>query len=303
MVYTRSIYRRETMEKQDATVNQNPLHKYFRQPKLYVSLPSNGRFYPEGTLETTENSEYPVYSMTARDELTFKTPDALLNGQATVDVIQSCFPNIKDAWAMPSIDMDALMIALRIATYGENLELEVKVPGTDIEKTFSLDLRILLEQVSSHTYVDSINYQGMKINIRPLSYREFTKTALKTFEEQRILSLVNDEKMDESEKLQRFATSFKKLTDITVVTVTQGIASIEVDGQTVSDQNFLQEFVANADKDLYGAIIDHLEHQRDLHTIKPMKVTTTEEEREAGAPDEYEVPISFDASNFFGAKS
>jgi len=303
MVYTRSIYRRETMEKQDATVNQNPLHKYFRQPKLYVSLPSNGRFYPEGALETTESGEYPVYSMTARDELTFKTPDALLNGQATVDVIQSCFPNIKDAWAMPSIDMDALMIALRIATYGENLELEVKVPGTDIEKTFSLDLRILLEQVSSHTYVDSINYQGMKINIRPLSYREFTKTALKTFEEQRILSLVNDEKMDESEKLQRFATSFKKLTDITVVTVTQGIASIEVDGQTVSDQNFLQEFVANADKDLYGAIIDHLEHQRDLHTIKPMKVITTEEEREAGAPDEYEVPISFDASNFFGAKS
>jgi len=291
------------MEKQDATVNQNPLHKYFRQPKLYVSLPSNGRFYPEGALETTESGEYPVYSMTARDELTFKTPDALLNGQATVDVIQSCFPNIKDAWAMPSIDMDALMIALRIATYGENLELEVKVPGTDIEKTFSLDLRILLEQVSSHTYVDSINYQGMKINIRPLSYREFTKTALKTFEEQRILSLVNDEKMDESEKLQRFATSFKKLTDITVVTVTQGIASIEVDGQTVSDQNFLQEFVANADKDLYGAIIDHLEHQRDLHTIKPMKVITTEEEREAGAPDEYEVPISFDASNFFGAKS
>jgi hypothetical protein len=291
------------MEKQDATVNQNPLHKYFRQPKLYVSLPSNGRFYPQGALETTENGEYPVYSMTARDELTFKTPDALLNGQATVDVIQSCFPNIKDAWAMPSIDMDALMIALRIATYGENLELEVKVPGTDIEKTFSLDLRILLEQVSSHTYVDSINYQGMKINIRPLTYREFTKTALKTFEEQRILTLVNDEKMDEGEKLQRFATSFKKLTDITVTTVTQGIASIEVDGETISNQNFLQEFVANADKDLYGAIMDHLEAQRDQHTIKPMKVTTTEEEREAGAPDEYEVPISFDASNFFGAKS
>jgi hypothetical protein len=291
------------MEKQDATVNQNPLHKYFRQPKLYVSLPSNGRFYPQGALETTENGEYPVYSMTARDELTFKTPDALLNGQATVDVIQSCFPNIKDAWAMPSIDMDALMIALRIATYGENLELEVKVPGTDIEKTFSLDLRILLEQVSRHTYVDSINYQGMKINIRPLTYREFTKTALKTFEEQRILTLVNDEKMDEGEKLQRFATSFKKLTDITVTTVTQGIASIEVDGETISNQNFLQEFVANADKDLYGAIMDHLEAQRDQHTIKPMKVTTTEEEREAGAPDEYEVPISFDASNFFGAKS
>jgi hypothetical protein len=34
--------------------------------------------------------------MTAKDELMFKTPDALLNGQSTVEVVKSCIPAIQD---------------------------------------------------------------------------------------------------------------------------------------------------------------------------------------------------------------
>ena len=94
----------------------NPLQKYFRQPKIYLSLPSKGHWYPEGAIEMTENGELPVYAMTAKDELAFKTPDALLNGQSVVDVVKSCLPNIKDPWLMPSIDVDAILIAIRIAT-------------------------------------------------------------------------------------------------------------------------------------------------------------------------------------------
>ena len=52
----------------------NPLQKYFRQPKLYITLPSKGKFYPGGVFESTESGELPVFSMTAKDELTFKTP-------------------------------------------------------------------------------------------------------------------------------------------------------------------------------------------------------------------------------------
>src|SRR6056300_1622120 len=100
----------------------SPLQKFYRQPKLYLSLPSDGKYYPPGVLETTETGEYPVYSMTAKDELAFKTPDALINGQSTVDVIQSCIPNIKNAWEMPSLDLDAALIAIRIATYGEHMD-------------------------------------------------------------------------------------------------------------------------------------------------------------------------------------
>ena len=104
-------------------MNDNPLAKHFRQPKLYIQFPSKGNFYPDGSLEETETGDYPIFAMTAKDELTIKTPDALLNGQATVSVIQSCVPNIKNAWHVPSIDVDAILIAIRIATYGEKMDL------------------------------------------------------------------------------------------------------------------------------------------------------------------------------------
>ena len=131
---------------------QNPLQKYFRQPKVYITLPSKGRFYKEGTLEMPENGELPVFAMTAKDELTMKTPDALLNGQATVDLIKSCIPSIIDPWQMPSIDMDASLIAIRIATYGEEMDITTKEPGTGEEKSFAVDLRQLLNKLVTVEY-------------------------------------------------------------------------------------------------------------------------------------------------------
>ena len=114
-----------------------------RQPKIYIRLPSNGKYWPDGSIDMPDNGELPIYSMTAKDELTLKTPDALLNGQAVVDIIQSCVPNIKNAWVTPNIDLDTLLVALRIATYGEMMEISHTVPGTSEEVTHNIDLRIV----------------------------------------------------------------------------------------------------------------------------------------------------------------
>ena len=56
--------------------SMNPLSRHFRQPKLYVTLPSRGNFYPAGSIDIPPNGEFPVLAMTAKDELRFKTPDA-----------------------------------------------------------------------------------------------------------------------------------------------------------------------------------------------------------------------------------
>ena len=94
----------------------NPLSQWFRQPKIFVKLPSGGTYYAQGALDKSSTGEYPVYAMTAKDELMFKTPDALLSGQSTVEVIQSCIPAIQDAWRMPSLDIEAALIAIGVAT-------------------------------------------------------------------------------------------------------------------------------------------------------------------------------------------
>ena len=279
----------------------NPLSKYFRQPKIYLRLPSKGKYYPPGALEMTESGELPVYAMTAKDELLFKTPDALLNGEATVDVIKSCIPAIKNPWAMPSIDSDAVLIAIRLATYGEKLEITTKVPGTGESKDFEVDLRMLLDQLINFEYQPFVAVdEHITIELRPTTYKEFTENSLKTFEEQRIFKIATDDSIPDEQKLQAFANSFKKLTDLTINLVVNSIAAIDTPEGKVTDKRFIAEFFANADKNLFENVLKHLEALKERSSLKPMKVKATPEDIAAGAPEEYEIPITFDQSNFFG---
>ncbi len=279
----------------------NPLSKYFRQPKIYLKLPSKGRFYPSGAVQMTESGELPVFAMTAKDELLFKTPDALMNGEATVEVIKSCVPAIKNPWAMPSIDADAVLIAIRLATYGEKLEINTKVPGTGKSKDFEIDLRVLLDKLVNFEYQPYVVVNSdITVELRPTTYKEFTENSLKTFEEQRIFRLVNDDTIPDDKKLQAFANSFKKLTDLTINLVVNSVASIDTAEGKVTNKQHISEFFANADKETFDKILEHLESMKEQTTIKPMKVRATEEEIKDGAPAEYEIPITFDQSNFFG---
>lgn len=278
----------------------SPLQKYFRQPKIYVRLPSSGNFYPPGAIELTETGEFPVYAMTAKDELMFKTPDALLNGQSTVDVIQSCVPNIKNAWVMPSIDVDAVLVAIRIATYGEKMDVMVNIPNTERTKEYDVDLRHVLDSLSQASYEPILPIdENIVLQIRPLTYRETTINTTRTLEEQRIFTIVNDEEMSDEDKIEVFNQSFRRLTDLTVGTVSQAIAAIKTPDGIIQDREIIDELINSCDASLFKKVVSHLEEQRARFNIKPFTVESTDDEIEDGAPPTFEVPVNLDASVFF----
>lgn len=278
----------------------NPLSKHFRQPKIYMKLPSRGNFYKKGSIELTETGEFPVLAMTAKDELMFKTPDALLNGQSTVSVIQSCIPNIKNAWDIPSIDIDAILIAIRIATYGEKMDITVKVPVIDEERTYAVDLRMLLDQLVEEDYENIVEEGDFKFEITPMTYKNFTDIALKTFEEQRIFKIINNDELSETEKLQKFNESFSRLTELNISNILKSVVAVQYADETpVVNKDHIVEFFQNADKNIYKALISHIDKQRSKFTVKPLKVKLSEEDVAKGAPEELEVPITFDQANFF----
>lgn len=283
----------------------NPLAGFMRQPKIYIRLPSGGSYWPAGSLALPENGELPVYSMTAKDELTFKTPDALMNGQAVVDVIQSCIPAIKDAWKTPNIDLDFILVAIRIATYGEMMEISHVVPNTSETVEHEVDLRTLLDQLSENRWEEAVEINNeLTCFVRPLTYKHITQTGLKAFETQRIMQTVNDNDMPEEKKLEIFNQSFSKMTEITVDLVADSVQAIQViDGTLVKEPAYIKEFLKNADADLYKKINDHIAKMKKTIGIQPLRVKATQEQIELGAPEEYEVPISLDNSDFFGRSS
>jgi len=279
----------------------NPLMSFIRQPKIYITLPSKGQFWPTESLEVSATEEYPVYSMTARDELLLKVPDALMNGQAVVDVIQNCVPNIKNAWDCPTIDLDVILVAIRIATYGEMMTTPVKF-GSDLELEYQMDLRRVMDQLINQIAWNNtvaIN-DKMTVFVKPLTYKELSSSALQTFETQKIMQIVNDDNMLEEEKLKLFKESFAKLTTVTLGTVTKSIYKIDTISGSTSDIQHIQEFIDNSDKDIFNKIQDHLDKLREQNSLKPIEVAVTDEMREVGfTGDTVEVPITFDASTFF----
>ena len=111
-----------------ANKQQNPLSAYFRAPKLYTQIPSGGKYYTPDIVEMPDTGELPVFAMTSKDEMIMKNPDALLNGEAVVQVLQSCIPNIKNARKVLSSDVDVLLIAIQGATYGDDIEVSAECP-------------------------------------------------------------------------------------------------------------------------------------------------------------------------------
>lgn len=280
---------------------QNPLMQYMRQPKIYLRLPSNGTFWDNGSLEMPANNELPVYSMTAKDELAFKTPDALMNGQGIVDVIQSCIPNIKDAWKIPTIDLDAILIAIRIATYGTEMEISHTVPNTSETVEHIVNLNTCLDQIFQNTTWNEevVISENLTCFIRPLTYDHMTKTSLKTFEAQKIMQVVNSDEYTDEQKLEVFNKSFNTMTDITVQLIAESVYAIKTPDTVVEDKGFILEFIQNADKDVFDKIQARINELKEQNGLQPLTVASTPEQIEAGAPETYQVPIGFDNANFF----
>jgi len=282
------------------TENANPLNKYFRQASIYVKLPS-GTDYPADVVTKSETGEIGIMPMTAKDEIRFKTPDALMNGQGVVDVIQSCVPDIKDAWQIKSYDLDTILVAIRIATYGETMEINFNVPGANESVAHTVNLPAILDQIQKTTVDTAFTLKdGLKITVQPLTYKDMTSTSLQTFQQQKMYSAVQDSELPDEDKAKRFNDAFKQLTELNSSILLKNMASITMtDGTVITDPAHIKEFVDNANATVIKEIETKLMDLRTQGAVKPLKLKASEEQIKKGAPASYEVPVTFDTSNFF----
>ena len=277
-------------------MQNNPLSKHFRQPQLYIQLPSNGKYYPPGTLDMPVTKEIPVYPMTARDELSFMTPDALLNGQSTVDVIQSCVPNIKNAWVMPTTDLDTVLIAIRQATYGNQMEFTSVCPHCTTQNENTVNLAELTGTINPADYETPLEHKDLLFFFKPADYKGFNDISKENFEQQRILRLTTDTELDDDTKTVQFQMLFKKLMEFTVAQITNSIAAIRSGTDTVTDPAFINDFFQNCDKETWSVVKNHLEILNSQSRMQELDLVC--ENDDCAKP--YKSPLLFETSNFFG---
>jgi len=275
----------------------NPLSQYFRQPSIYIRLPSGGQNYPAGTLNMPANGELPVYPMTAIDEITYRTPDALFNGQATVNVIQSCVPNIQDAWSVPSIDLDTILIAIRIASYGHDMEFATTCPACQDTSERAIDLRTMLDALRAPDYSAHIAHGDLEIYFRPLNYKNLNDNSALQYEQQKLLQIIPDSTISEADKMAALNQAFRQLTEITVRSLAISIVTIKTPQALVRETAFIEEFLKNCDRDLFNQIRDHVLQLREQSELQPLKLDCT------ACNHRYEQALTLDMASFFAPAS
>lgn len=274
-------------------MNANPLKQYFRRPAVYLRLPSDGKYYNEGVVNIPESGELPIYPMTAIDDITTKTPDALFNGTAIVDLIKSCAPDIIDPWKINSIDLDAILLAIKAASGNQNLDLESKCPKCNETSSYAIDLVGILSTLKSPDYTIPMEIGELKIKFGPLTYKEINEASLSQFEIKRISSVVEGISNTE-EKNEKTKEALIKVTEITMSLIAKTIDYIESPSVRVTDQVHIVEFLKNCDKDTYLNIRDYHSRLKSSTELKPLDVKCIE------CSHEYKQPFTINASDFFG---
>jgi rubredoxin len=273
-------------------MNNNPLRQYFRRPAVYIKLPSGGLGYSKDVLEIPESGDFPVYPMTAIDEITARTPDALFNGTAVAELIKSCVPGIKDPWQISSVDLDSILIAIKAASGGENLELDSTCPKCEDMSTYQINLIGILSSLEPGQYDNLLEIGDLKIKFKPLTYKEINDGATAQFEVQRIfMNLENLEDQDERNTVSHQA--LENITRVTMELISSAIEYIETPGITVSEKEYIFDFLQNCDRNVYLQIREHNTMLKQATEVKPLKMTCS------NCEFEYEQAFTLNPADFF----
>lgn len=273
----------------------NPLQKYFRQPKIYIDLPSKGIFYNKESLDGIANN-IPVFGMTGMDEIIMKTPDALFSGESTVKVVQSCCPSIKNAWDMPSIDVDALLVSIRIASYGAKMEVNHRCPNCQAINDYDIDLSSVLGYLTSLTYDGRIQCDDITIVIRPLRYEEITKFNIENYKLQKMLNQLAkmESSGDDNGTIKKQDEVYARIAEMQLELFEISVVRIETPEGIVDNKEFIQEWIRNCDKEYFKTIKSKLETNKNQWDIPSQTVECPECNHHS------DVVITMDQASFFG---
>ena len=279
--------------------NENPLKQFYRVERSSVKLPSRGMYYGDDVVELNDDGEVPIFPMTAADEMQFKNPDALLSGAAIVDVLKSCVPSIKKPRKLLSCDIDALMIGVRHASYGDNAEMSVKCPECDTDNSYTLNLLTLISstEILDDTYEVVLQGGDLTVFVKPGTFSALLKRQKTAFEGAHVERIMADTTLSEERRIKAFAVTFNKLTKLNFELVNDAIDKItftdkEGELQEVTNDQHIADFLRNITKDDVDQIEDKIAEVNSIGIQKTTDALCT------NCSHKWEAAIEFNPVNF-----
>jgi hypothetical protein len=232
--------------------------------------------------------------MTGMDEVIIKTPDALFTGEASVKVIESCCSSIKNAWELSTLDTDLMFVAIRIATYGNNMTVLNNCIKCETPTEYELSLNNVVEHFAKCRFEDTVHLKDLVVKIKPLTYKQQTNYNMQVYELQKQVRQTTDI-VDASEQQTELNRLWEELAKLQLVLNVASIDSVQTPDQNVTERSFIEEWLANCEKETTQKIAEVININKANWAIPTYPVVCGNPECE----HETNLEIELDQSNFF----
>lgn len=253
----------------------NPLQKYFRKASVYFRLPSTDDAYPDDVLQKNPTGEHAVFAMSALDEITARTPDALYNGSAVVDIIQSCIPDIRNAWMLKTQDLDAVLTAIRIASGDGTLDITSECPACKQVAEYTANLTQMLSTLQAGNYAEPLKIDDLVIQLQSPTYQDLNTVSREQVDIQRAYEQINTIE-DTDQRLKKTTELLHSMNFLTMKLLACSIAFIRTADVYVDETEYIYDFLQHCDRRVFTAIRDRATAERESSTLKPMRIQCVE---------------------------
>mgnify|MGYP000978710000 FL=1 len=279
-------------------MTENPLKKYSERPGTYITLPSGGRYY-DTPPRMTADDELEVRPMTASDEIRLKNPDGLMNSDSLYQVIEHIAPGITDARKIPTPDLDIIVIGMRIATYGETMNINVRCTKCSHDSEYQINLMGILANARKIEGADQVEIGELKVNIMPHTSESNTMLNNYQVELVRAARAIESAIAADKEPLnQQLSEIIDRGSRLVFEIATKHIRSVETpDGIIVTEPDFIAEFLRELPAPEYQIIRDAVNKLSKEVIDRSVKFKCGECDKEN------KVEVAFDPANFFANSS
>jgi len=260
-----------------------------------IALPTMGYFYPKGSgiiAEDADPADLEVKPLGIMAELVAKDPFVLASGRGVPKILRNICPSILKPEEMCEVDIQAIMIACRLASYGSHMELthvcenpnteevdgddgkKVKVAVCNHKNKLDIDLNHHIQRYAPLEDMESLllilpEIRGQQVHMKPLCYKS-ALTILKnsvsmnrvyeSIEKESITKLIEDESMMDAYERMIENTSETRF----VLTLGSIFYVANAKGEKVFDESFIAEWLEMVPP----TIVDHMQRKAKAYNEK-----------------------------------
>lgn len=223
-------------------------------PHVDIALPTRGRFYVQGEVidDNYSPDEIPVGPISVLDESSFRDPLMMISGKAVTKMINRVCPAITDPGKLCELDIQAILIACRIASYGPIMTISTDCScGETNQLQIDLNEHILrfdpYSEEEWEKFIVRIEETGQVVHLRPMLYDDIINMTMGMISSSNKIAAFDDVGDDEAlskEFIEMYASVWNETINNNIHALVDSILTVYTSkGQPVTDRETILEWI------------------------------------------------------------